>query len=219
MTTPTSSAVYYSILIWYKDSTELRNFEAQAAPYFQQHGITLHRIIGNLNAIAADGDNHPATPDEIQLVSGKDDKAFGKLFEDAEFLKLLPIREKGVRKMNILVGGAELAEDMKPTDAVQGVGLFYFEKDGKEGLRAFERRAGSFFERYGLHLSHILIPEVTMAAIGEDDIPLPDEVQFLSVESQEKLGGLFGDQGFLDLVPQRNAATRRLTFFLGQRIY
>ena len=102
------------------------------------------------------------TPDEIQLVSAENGEAFGKLFEDTDFQKLLPIREAGVKKMPIVVSSKGQIEAMDSDAEVFGVGVFYFENDGEKKLRKFESKAGKYFEQYDLKVSHFLTSDAIL---------------------------------------------------------
>jgi len=210
--------VYYTIFIWYKDSIKLREFERKATPFFQKYGIQLHRIINEISSIPADGETKMDTPDEIQLASANNGEALEQLFADADFQKLLPIREEGVKKMTIVTSNKQQIEAVDLEAEIFGVGIFYFEKGGEKKLRKFEAKAGKYFVQHDLKITHVLTSNAIMAGIGEEDIAMPDEVQFITVKTNEQLQGLFGNQGFLDLVPLRDETTQSLTFFLGKKL-
>ena len=121
--------------------------------------------------------------------------------------------------MTIVVSDHQTFAEEASHAEIFGVGIFYFETDGAQKLRKFESAALPYFNQHQLTVSHFLNTQGIIAAIGEDDIPIPDEIQFLTIKNAEQLNGLFSNQGFLDLVPQRNEATRHLSFFLGKKLY
>lgn len=211
--------VYYTILIWYKNVNKLREFEQKATPYFQKYGISFVRVINELNPIVAEGKNVIGKPDEIQLIKAVDKNALANLFKDSELLKLLPIREDGVKKMTYFSGSIDPLSETDLSSEVFGVAFFHFKENGREGLRNFESEASVYFEKYGLELNYIQTPETKTLAIGNKDIPLPDEIQLLTTRTQKELNALFVDKGFNELLPLRAKATNNATFFLGKKLY
>ena len=214
-----NAEVYYTVLIWYKKQEKLREFEEKSQKYFSKYGLSLERAINNFQHLQAEGENQIGLPDEIQLVKAKDESALGKLFEDEDFQKLLPIREEGVKQMTIFVGEMNKLSETDLSASIFAVGFFYLKENGLDDLRAFEEKARPYFKKYALKVNYLQIPSDKMDGIGSSTMALPEEVQFMTASTQKQLSSLFADQGFLDLIPLRSRATKSVTFLLGKRVY
>ncbi|MEW2921447.1 hypothetical protein AB1A65_08265 [Muricauda sp. ANG21] len=202
-------------LMYIKDSEEARfeEYKKKGGAILNKYGGKIERIIKP--KMLAEGELE--MPDEIHFATYPSIEVFNKFNEDPEFIKIrneyaIPALED-ITIFTSRNTNFEFKKETGDKSKTYGVALIYFDEK-EEAVKQFEEyhnEVCAIMPEFGAHFERFIAPFQSKGNVEQ-----PDEIHRFYFDSMEGLQQMGGDKRMQALFPKRDAALKKLYFFIGE---